>query len=196
MGKDLKWERSDVNEALATLYLRLNGYFTTGLILHSEESGQNRTEIDCLAIRQPHHRQAERGVESSPFLEVRSGEVDLIICEVKSKPKELMFNDRLRTDREALGALLRWAGILPEEQIPSVVDRLRPLLESDVAPERTRAGVLEGSCRVRPLLCCPPCFDYECANRWCLVGAEVFRFVNECFNPPAKRDACSTRYNF
>lgn len=65
----MRWTKPEVNEALATLYLRLNGYFTTGLILHSPDWGENRTELDCVAIRHPNHSQPERGVESSAFLD-------------------------------------------------------------------------------------------------------------------------------
>jgi hypothetical protein len=135
-------------------------------------------------------------VGSSDFLAIRKGEVDLIICEVKSRPEEVTFNARPRTDLEVLRALLRWAGIFSEEQIQSVADRLQPLLQSGVELDTVRNGVVEGRCRVRSLLCCPPCSGGDCADRWCLVGPELFRFVNQCFNPPAKRDTCSTQYNF
>lgn len=192
----MKWTKPEVHEALATLYLRLNGYFTTGLVLHSPDWGKSRTEVDCFAIRHPEHSQPERGVESSEFLAVRKGEVDLIICEVKSRPEDLIFNEPLRTDLKALCALLRWAGIFSAEQVVSVANHLQPILQSGVAMEIARDGVVEGRCRVRPLLCCPPCSQGNCTDRWCLVGAEIFRFVDHCFNPPVKRDPCSTRYNF
>lgn len=192
----MKWTRTEVHEALAALYLRLNGYFTTGLVLPSSEWGESRTEVDCFAVRHPEHSQPERGVESSRFLAIGKGEVDVIICEVKSRTEDLIFNKPLRTDLEAVRALLRWAGIFSETQVISVADRLQPLLQSGLAIERVRSGVLEGRCRVRPLLCCPPCSQSDCTDRWCLDGAEIFRFVNECFNPPLKRDPCSTRYNF
>lgn len=58
----------DVPEALTTLYLRLNGCFTTGLVLHSEQWGEARGDIDCLAVWHPGHDQSEREVEPDPFL--------------------------------------------------------------------------------------------------------------------------------
>lgn len=194
--KTVRWTKPEVHEALATLYLRLNGYFTTGLIVHSPVWGLNRTEVDCLAIRHPDHSQPETGVECSEFLAVQKGEVDLIICEVKSRPEDLMFNEPPRTNLEVLRALLRWVGIFSKDQIDSVANRLQPLLQSGVAVNTVRNGVVEGRCRVRPLLCCPPCSEGDCADRWCLVGPEVFRFVNQCFNPLEARDSSSTRYNF
>lgn len=187
--------KSDVHEILAQLYLRLNGYFTTGLILHSPEWGQARTEIDCLAIRHPYHCQSERGVETSDFLCAHDGETDLLLCEVKSEPEGLKFNRPVRTDLEALRAALRWAGIFTEEQVGSVADRLQPLLQDNAPLDAVRTGVVEGPCRVRPLLCCPPCSE-AAPDKWCLLGAEIFRFADQCFNPPERRDSCSTRYNF
>ncbi len=99
--------KSDVHEILVQLYLRLNGYFTTGLIVHHPEHGRNRTEIDCLAVRHPHHCQPEREIETSPFLDVNEGETDLILCEVKSSPKSLCFNRSLTDNNEALLSALR-----------------------------------------------------------------------------------------
>lgn len=195
-GEAMVWRRSEVNEALVALYLRLCGYFTTGLVLHSAEWGQNRTEIDCLGVRHPYHSQPDRDVELPSFLGIRQGELDLILCEVKSKTDEMEFNERLRTDPEALRALLRWVGVFQESQIGAAADRVRPLLEKGIEPEQARVGVLEGACRVRALLCCPPCRAVECSGHWWLTGSEIFRFANECFNPPRRRDTCSTRYNF
>lgn len=42
---DWNWRKPEVNESLVALYLRLNGYFTTGLIVHAREWGQSRAEI-------------------------------------------------------------------------------------------------------------------------------------------------------
>ncbi len=45
-SKSKRMTKSNFYEILTMLYLRLNGYFTTGLILHSPEWGQAETEID------------------------------------------------------------------------------------------------------------------------------------------------------
>src|ERR1051326_8904767 len=52
-----------------------------------------------------------------------------------------------------------------------------------------------GECRLRPLLYCATT-EVQCANQCCLVGTEIFRFIDECFNPSVKRHSCLTRYNF
>ncbi len=191
-----RWGRSEVNEALAVLYLRLAGYFTTGLLVHAPEWGQNRTEVDCLAIRHPYHEQPERRVSPPPFLAVRRGEVDLLLCEVKSVASELTFNERLRNDREALGSVLRWAGVFSDSPASEIVDRLLPLLQQGVPVQNARDGVAEAGVRVRGLLCCPPCEETDAPGIWCLFGSEILRFAHECFNPPEPRTESSTRYNF
>jgi hypothetical protein len=66
----------EVYVALAKLYLRLCGYFTTGLILHSARRGQNKGEIDCLAVRHPWHDQAARMLDLPRFLDIRDGQID------------------------------------------------------------------------------------------------------------------------
>jgi len=39
-----RWRKSEVHEALAVLYLRLNGYFTTGLVVQSPKWGQRNRD--------------------------------------------------------------------------------------------------------------------------------------------------------
>jgi hypothetical protein len=187
--------KSDIHELLAQLYLRMNGYFTTGFIVHSPEWGQARTEVDCLAVRHSHHCQPERQVGSSEFLGAIEGEVDLILCEVKSDPGTIGFNKALREDGSALASVLQWSGLISEQRLDSVVDRVLPLLRDDVSADCAKAGVLEGMVRVRPLTCCPPA-TVEDTKRWCLLGDEIFQFLEKCFNPAERRDTCSTRYNF
>lgn len=187
--------KSDVHESLAALYLRLNGYFTTGLILHSPEWGQARTEIDCLAIRHYHHMQADRVIETAEFLNADERATDLILCEVKGDPSQLRFNNPIRTDPAALCEMLRWAGIFSEDRIDSVAGRLQPLLQEGVSTEAARHGVHEGDFRVRALLCCPS-IDSPVANLWCLTGNEILEYARQCFSPDERRPSCSTRYNF
>lgn len=109
----IAWTKPNIHEALATLYLRLNGYFTTSLILHSQKQGQNQGEVDCLAVRHPHHSQRERDVKTSKFLAVPTEQVDLLVCEVKSSLGGLVFNESLSQE---LPSLLRWAGTFNEQE--------------------------------------------------------------------------------
>jgi hypothetical protein len=189
-------KRPEVNEALTVLYLRLAGYFTTGLVVHSSDWGRNRTEIDCVAVRLPHHRQPEREVMPPGFLGLHDGQTDLLVCEVKSLAKDLKFNERLATEADTLAAVLRWAGAIEEQTIGNVVGQLQPLMHTNVTANAAREGVVEKGIRVRGLLACPPCEPKDAPNTWFLPGSEILRFAHECFNPPIPRSECSTRYNF
>ncbi len=40
----------DIQEDLVNLFQRLNGYFTTGLIIHSPTIPNNKAELDTLGI--------------------------------------------------------------------------------------------------------------------------------------------------
>jgi hypothetical protein len=190
------WTKPTVNEALCALYLRLNGYFTTGLIVHSPEWGNNYTEIDCLAVRHPNHIQPDRQIGPAPFLAIFDDRVDLLICETKSVPTEVAFNKRLWSEPVVLERVLQWAGILPNGDIPRVTEQLRPLLHEGLNARNAKHGVLAAEIRVRGLLCCPPATEEEIPTGWCLIGSEILRYANECFNPTIRRDTCSTRYDF
>ena len=48
-------DKSDIQDTLVSLYLRLNGYFVSGFIVHAS-SGVG-TEIDVLAVRFPQHEE-------------------------------------------------------------------------------------------------------------------------------------------
>jgi len=131
---DRSWRKGEVHEALVGLYLRLNGYFTTGLIVHAPDWGKNRAQIDCLAIRHPNHAQPDRLVGPSPFLAPHDGRIDLLICEVKSAPEEVAFNDQLRTDPGVIEGVLKWAGVLKDHEIPRVARQLQPILSEGLSP--------------------------------------------------------------
>jgi len=187
--------QSDVDEALAVLYLRLNGYFTTGLIVHSPEHGRATTEVDCVAIRMPHHQQSERIVEDAEFLNIKPGLTDLIICEVKSDASAVQFNNPLKTDQQAIVTILRWAGVLPDANIPTIAEKFQPLLADQANFDQVVAGVTADRVRVRGLLCCPTSKTLK-GNRWLLNGTEILSYAEECFTPTELRDTCSVRYNF
>ena len=52
--------KSEIQVALLNLYLRLNGYFVTGFIVHSPELGRNITQLDAFALRNPFNSEPER----------------------------------------------------------------------------------------------------------------------------------------
>lgn len=189
----IKLPPRDVPEALVTLYLRLNGFFTSGLILHSGDKGKARGDIDCLAVRHPFHDQSERGVEPDPFLGV--GAVpELLLCEVKSSVPALSFNERLRVDPAALNALLRWAGLVRPDLVDAATQQLLPLIQDGVPIETVRSGVTVDGLRIRALLCCPRCQPFQPTDRWCIQGDHLLDYINKCLNPHVPRPSCSTAY--
>lgn len=188
-------KKSDIDESLATLYLRLNGYFTTGLIIHSSEHGKATTEVDCIAIRMPNHRQPDRIVSDAPFLRIKPGLTDLIICEVKSDPQSVTFNNSLKSNQQAIEAILEWAGIHSREKIGNVAEKFQPLLNDQASFDQAVSGISEDGVCLRGLLCCPTSAPID-GTRWLLDGTEILRYAEECFNPPEHRETCSVRYNF
>lgn len=180
-------------EALVALYLRLNGYFTTGLILHTERSARNnRGQVDWLALRAPFHDQEARGVPASEFLNLREGLGDILICEVKSSVRP--FNRSLQ-DPASIADVLRWAGTFPESDIDELVRSLTPLLDDDAASEARSAGVVKGNFRVRPLLCYPSRKRAD-VDGWVLCEDEVMQFLDRCLNPRYAPVACGRRYGY
>src|SRR5690348_9082718 len=109
--------RSNAREDLVALYLRLNGYFSTGFIIHSPAHNNIYTEIDSLSIRHPHNAEPEREILPSPSLEPSSEQTDLLICEVKGRGQLLQLNDALRDNTGAIESALRWAGLIPSSRI-------------------------------------------------------------------------------
>jgi hypothetical protein len=83
-------DKSDTQELLAALYLRLNGYFLTGFIAH--DSIGNRTEMDVLGVRFPGHREPEREIACCEHLRTLSDKTNFIVGEVKGGSKRLTFN--------------------------------------------------------------------------------------------------------
>lgn len=116
--------RSDVDELIVDLYLRLNGYFTTGLIVHSPDWGQAKTEIDRLAVRHELHSQDERLVETSEFLRLQNKKSELLFCEVKSNVNSLQFNKALLQGEVSISTVLTCAGLVLPQDIGSLSKKL------------------------------------------------------------------------
>ena len=94
--------RSRLQETLLHLYLRLNGFFVTGFIVHSPDHGE-WDEIDAMAIRMRHHCEPDKVITPSAFLDWEQGCIDLLICEVKSGGQPLKFNEALLRASRTLG---------------------------------------------------------------------------------------------
>ena len=70
-------------ELLTRLYLRLKGFLVSNLILHSDQDGNSKSELDIVAIRMPFHLQEYRWVEVPDFLNSADDRIEILIGDVK-----------------------------------------------------------------------------------------------------------------
>ena len=192
-----KKPRSYVQEDLLKLYLRLNGFFITGFIVHSPDFGKNRTEIDALAIRLPYNTEPERVLEPSPYLEPSLDLVDFLICEVKSKGQKLRFKDSFCKSLSAIESVLRWAGLFREEEVLALAPRVQKILRHTDPPEQN-IPMIPGprNTRIRAVLCSPERWSKRNNQAWFICGQEIFSYLWKCFCPDEPRGTCSIIYDF
>lgn len=194
-------QKSTIQEQLATLYLRLNGYFTTGYIIHSDEK-KIEGELDILAVRFPLHNQDDTEHNSSKFLETSSN-IDIIIAEVKSKGQPLQFNHCLKQQDtlEPLQKLLRWTGILNDDKIDEIAIELNSLVQtkenSQLHSFRSTKTIETnfGNIVIRPILFSPEKININNADKF-INWTEINDFVWLCLCPADVREKCGTRYDF
>lgn len=190
-------DRSHVQETLASLYLRLNGYFVSGFIVHAPY--KTKTEMDVLAVRFPGHEEPEREVQCCTILTPPSDRTDFIIGEVKGGPKNSNFNPRFRTDPEAIRAVLNRFGAFEDEDVKKIC-RTAPAL---LAPENLRRSasfpcieVRGGSAQLRFIVFAPEQQREEGESRPYIFENDLMEFVWKCFRPEQRRVNCDVRYNF
>lgn len=191
---------SDIQEALVTLYLRLNGYLSSSFIVHaSQEEGRQslRTEIDILAVRFPYNEEPAREVQPSEYLGISNEFIDIIIAEVKSGGQRLQFNSRLR-EFENLYSVLQWLGAFHSFEIDEIIHELMPQLQ----PRETNSpdSIIEVTKpfgrRIRAILFH---VDRKAPTRnspFFIGSSELMSFISNCLLPNEPREECQTRYDF
>jgi hypothetical protein len=195
--------KSDFQEELASLYLRLNGYFVSGFIVHGQDNSpqSNRTQVDILALRLPHNSEEEREVGPSEQLQTSSIHTDILICEVKGGKQDLQFNPSLRDDPDAVRSVLRWIGAFEEKKVEELVPRVsdilspRDLHSPDSFPQIEES---EGPVQflVRAILFAP---DRKAPARnqpRYIHGQEILDYIWMCLRPEKPRSECAIRYDF
>jgi len=193
-------EKSTIQELIATLYLRLNGYFTSGFIIHSVDNRID-AELDIVAIRFPRHKQDYTEHNSSDFLEVPKN-IDVVIAEVKSNGKQLQFNDSLKqATLEPWQKILEWIGLLTDDQVVSTAKELNSLVQPIVNSQRQSLCSTKiittsfGDLTVRPILFCPERINNNNTDKF-INWTELNDFIWLCLCPFEKRETCGTRYDF
>jgi hypothetical protein len=195
-------ERSDIQETLVSLYLRLNGYFLTGFIVHATYG--TGTEVDVLGTRFPHHQEPEREIECCTHLGIPKC-LDFIVGEVKGGLKNVNFNSGFREDRQAIGAVLHRFGAFRDTEIERVCDAVPGLLSPAALQRRTtfpslevevsgEPSVQQGSLRFIPFAP-EQSRPLEFARPY-VFGDDMLSFVWKCFRPEQRRQRSGVRYNF
>lgn len=189
--------KSRLQEDLLSLYLRLNGFFVTGFVVHSPAFGENLTEVDVLGVRFPGNKEPEREIGPDATLETSDQLVDLVICEAKSHGKQLRFNDALVDSPAPIATLLRWAGMFSDEEINALASKVQVALSASTPPSpHIPAVVGPRQTRVRGLLCSSETRNRHKGQPWFLSGADLFSYISKCLCPPVPRSECATAYDF
>jgi hypothetical protein len=199
---------SDFQEQLAALYFRLNGYLVSGFIIHAPEGETNekgehrssRGDIDLLAVRFPHNAEPEREIETSKYLGTSKDRIDFVICEVKGGKQPLQFNNKLRTEHEAVRSVLRWLGFIEEEKIEQILKDIIILLSTDYPknPSTFREHIIpDTNFKIRAILFAPDRKKPTQKNQdRYIYSDEIMSYFWKCFRPLAKRNLCQVYYDF
>ena len=188
--------RSDIQENLFGLYLRLNGYFVSGFIAHASHG--NMTEIDNLAVRFPYHQEPERELNTSPVLETSDTHLDFLVCEVKGGAKNINFNSAFRDNPEAIKKVLFRIGAFTEEEVSNLVPKIKDLL-CPASIRRLREfpsiEIPRINSRLRFLLVVPEQKRKAIVQKPYIYGDDIISYIWACFRPTTSRQGCAVRYN-
>ena len=194
-------DRSIFQERLTGLFLRLNGYFQTGFIAHSEVKGRNGTEFDRIAIRFPRHSQPEREIDNCLALKIPDNTIDIVIAEVKNA--DLEFNASIKSNGlqaiQNWEQLLRWCGLFNQDEIRKLVPQLITIVDKDGLRLNDNFEIVNhsnefGNITLRPIL-----FSIESVHGnndpsvW-INGDDMISYIWDCLCPLSRREDCSTRY--
>lgn len=193
-------EKSNIQENLVKLYLRLNGYFTTGFIIHSSENKIN-SEIDNISIRFPNHSQNDTEHNSSEYLGV-SKNIDIIISEVKSKGVKLQFNKSLyeKNCNQNWSKLLSWIGVFNSSQIDKIsseiIELIKPTQNSNLKEFRSIENIKTdfGLVNLRAILFSPEKTSQNSSDK-IINWTEINNFIWLCLCPNEERINCGTKYD-
>ena len=192
--------KSEIQETLVSLYLRLNGYFVSGFIVHAPgiDSAGNRTQVDALAIRLPYNSEPEREVMPSEYLQIPTGTTDIALCEVKGGHEALQFNQGLRGP-DAIRSVLRWIGAFEEKEMERLLEPVREILtpRDPDTPEAFRTvRSADDRYQLRAILFAPDRPEPRKNQTRYVGGTEIVEFINKCLRAQATRQHCATRYDF
>lgn len=195
--------KSQFQERLVNLFLRLNGYLQSGYIPHSEKWGNAGTDVDRIGIRFPNHSQEEREILCYKNLDIPNESIDIILAEVKNNSLE--FNDTItKIERRAeknWAQILYWIGLFDDEQIQQLIPEMIAItgkhgrIENETYPNYIHENRY-GKITIRPILFSIETDKAKTDKKKWINGEEMILFIWDCFCPEIRRDECSTRYPF
>lgn len=189
-------DQTKIQEKLVTLYMRLNGYFTSGHIVHSPERDQLKSEIDLIGVRFPNHKQIDRGVPSDPNLQTSDDWIDFVICEVKSKGKSKRNNYSLE-NIDTLEKIILWFGGLSEkstnETSQNILDEIN---KKEAHPNKPITVETGEKIRIRLILFGPENNKKRSNQNFFITGPQIIEYISNCLLPNAERENCATRYDY
>ncbi|MFW5983332.1 MAG: hypothetical protein ACOCQ4_02435 [bacterium] len=194
-------KKSQLQERLTSLYLRLNGYLQSGYIPHSEIWGNAGTDIDRIGIRFPHHSQHEREIQESTELLIPNDSIDIVIAEVKAS--KVAFNDTLKKEEKRANQnweqILRWIGLFYEQEIDDLVPKIINVVKRNGEKSDNSFSIVKHSNDFNKITLRPILFVFdkpinpESSKLW-IDGITVMKYLWDCFCPEIRRDCCSTNY--
>lgn len=194
-------ELRHIQENIVRLFLRLNGYFTSGLILHSANHGHNASEIDIMGIRLPFHNQEDRIIKSCEYLQIPNNTTDIVICELKSGKQRVQVNSALRNDVGLIKKLFNWIGAFDEDEMASNLNLLQKLFINQQinSPNDFKTLIINaksGNYSIRNIMFA---IDRPCPKRnqsRFIYGQLMLDYIWLCLCSDEKRPNCSTVYDF
>lgn len=190
-------DKSDLQELLFTLYLRLNGYFVTGFIVHA--AAGNTTELDALAVRFPFHNESEREVVPCEQLRVPKDKIDFLICEVKGGNKSANFNNAFRSNKNAVMSVLNRFGAFKEDAVSQLADEIIDAIKPERINKTNKipvVGVADGGSQIRCILVAPDQSRSNGKEKPYIYGDDIVAYIWKCFRPENIREACGVIYNW
>ena len=189
-------------ELLTRLYLRLKGFLVSNLILHSDQDGNSKSELDIVAIRMPFHLQEYRWVEVPDFLNSADDRIEILIGDVKNVQnlRNVQFNKGLRKDPGSIQQLIDWLGIY-EDVSKDVISRFDSHLNLHRKGDWDDFAMFDedlalGRFRFKFTFFCPSLPAWDKKGFKYVHGDEILNFVWECLNETRKIATCSRRYDF
>lgn len=190
-------DRSDIQESLFTLYLRLNGYFVTGFIVHASQG--NRSELDDLAVRFPLQQEPDREIKHCPFLKTSDSQLDFLVCEVKGGLKNINFNESFRGNPTTITSVLQRIGAFSNGEISSLVPQIQGLLQPQAIQESQEFPAISIPCinaRLRFILVAPDqTRSVSNKHKPYIYGDDMIAYIWQCFRPESPRQNCAVSYN-